>query len=228
MKSVVLFSSGLDSTYNLYAARQHSDVILALTIDYGQRAAAREIAHARAVTEILGVRHTVLSLPWFRDFTHSALVNRNSAVPQGTDVQIDVREVSEATARAVWVPNRNGILLNIAAGFAEGLGADWIVPGFNAEEAMTFADNSSGFLAALDTSFSFSTRNHVRTRCFSTDLNKTEIVRLARDLGVRFDLIWPCYEGGAQPCGQCESCQRFTRALRAHHMSLDLQAVRPQ
>jgi len=213
-KTVVLLSSGLDSTVNLFSARQHSDVVLALTFDYGQRAAARELERAKLIADAAGVRHQIVGLPWFKDFTQTSLVNRTSDVPVCEEVSIDDIEVSNRTAKAVWVPNRNGIFLNIAAGFAEGLGADCIVPGFNAEEAATFPDNTDAFLKAASAAFAFSTSNRIEAICYTTELNKTEIVRRGRDLGVPFHLIWPCYLAGDQPCGQCESCQRFQRALR--------------
>lgn len=213
-RAVVLLSSGLDSTVNLYEARERADVVLALTFDYGQRAAPRELECARAIAEHAGVPHRVVSLPWFADFTNTALVKREAKVPTQKDVSIDDHKISQETAKAVWVPNRNGIFLNIAAGFAEGLQANWVVPGFNREEAATFPDNSEEFLTALTKSFSYSTANKVEVVCFTTRLNKTEIVRRGRELGAPFGLMWPCYFQGESPCGECESCQRFARAMK--------------
>lgn len=212
-RSVVLLSGGLDSTVNLFEACQKTEVVLALTFDYGQRAADREVERAGRIAAAAGVRHQVVSLPWFKDFTATSLVNRASHVPVCDAVSIDDLAVSERSAKAVWVPNRNGILLNVAAGFAEGFGADCVVPGFNAEEARTFPDNTEGFLQALTESFRFSTANRVAAVCFTTALDKTAIVRRGKDLGVPFELIWPCYLADSEPCGQCESCQRFRRAL---------------
>ncbi len=213
-RAVVLLSSGLDSTVNLYEARERADVVLALTFDYGQRAAPREVERASAIAEHAGVPHRVISLPWFSEFTQTALVKREAKVPVQREVSIDDLQVSHKTAKAVWVPNRNGILLNIAAGFAEGLGADWVVPGFNREEAATFPDNSEAFLKALTSSFSYSTANKIEVVCFTAHLNKTEIVRRGRELGAPFELMWPCYFAETSPCGQCESCQRFARAMK--------------
>lgn len=214
-RSVVLLSSGLDSTINLYEARLHSDVVLALTFDYGQRAAIREIERATQIAEHAKVPHKVISLPWFKDFTTTSLVNQANEIPVAEQVAIADLEVSRSSAKAVWVPNRNGILLNVAAGFAEGLGADWIIPGFNAEEAATFPDNSEAYLRAATEAFRFSTANAVGVKCFTTAMDKTAIARRGRELGVPFELIWPCYFASTAPCGQCESCQRFARAMRA-------------
>jgi 7-cyano-7-deazaguanine synthase len=214
-KSLVLLSGGLDSTINLYEAKRVSDVVLALTFNYGQRAQTRELEHAGAIAKRVGVPHRVVELPWFKDFTNTSLVSTSREVPVGQEISIDDLKTSQTSAKAVWVPNRNGILLNVAAGFAEGLGADWIVPGFNIEEAATFPDNSEDFLRSLTHSLSFSTANAVEVKCFTTQMNKSEIVRRGIELGVDFEMIWPCYFGGQTPCGTCESCQRFKRATRA-------------
>ena len=214
-QSVVLLSSGLDSTVNLFWAKAQSQVRLALTFDYGQRAADREIQCAAQIAARAGIDHKVLRLEWFREFVKTSLVNRDAAVPMGSELNITDQRASEHSARAVWVPNRNGIFLNIAAGYAEGLGASWIIPGFNAEEASTFPDNTPAFARALEHAFSFSTANHIKVHCFTMDLDKTEIVKKGKDLKVPFELIWPCYFGDVKPCGQCESCQRYSRAIKA-------------
>lgn len=211
--SVVLLSSGLDSTVNLYEARAKSRVVLALTVDYGQRAAPRELERAAAIAKEAGVPHKTLSLPWFTEFTKTSLVNLQTEVPMAGDVSIDDPSVSEKTAKAVWVPNRNGILLNVAAAFAEGLGAGWVVPGFNIEEGATFPDNTQAYLDSLTHAFAYSTSNHVRAICFTTALDKTAIVKRGKELGAPFHLMWPCYLAGEKPCGQCESCKRFDRAM---------------
>lgn len=213
--AVVLLSSGLDSTFNLYKALEKLTVRLALTFDYGQRSAKREISCAKNIAHQLGVPHKVVDLPWFKDFTSTSLVS-GEGIPSGSDVQIDSLQRSLETAKSVWVPNRNGIFLNIAAGFAEGLGATFVIPGFNYEEAQTFPDNSRAFLKVLDDAWAYSTETQVTTRCFSAEMNKTEIVAESLKIGVPLALLWPCYLNGDTWCGACESCLRFKRAVEAN------------
>jgi 7-cyano-7-deazaguanine synthase len=195
-------------------------VRLALTFNYGQKAAAREIERASRLASHYRVPHRVVELPWFAEFTNSSLVG-GGAVPSGADIEIDNLARSQESAKQVWVPNRNGILLNIAAGFAEGMGAEVVIPGFNIEEAATFADNTGAFLKALDHSWSFSTNGKVKTQCFSTALNKTQIVAEGKKAGLPFAGLWPCYLAEGTWCGECESCQRFKRALAANDLSFD-------
>lgn len=216
LKSVVLLSGGLDSTVNLYEALKKTDVKLVLTVDYGQRAAKKEILTSKKLTKLNGLVHQVLDLKWIRDLGKSSLTNRNQTVPTGATVQIDNLKRSEFTAKSVWVPNRNGIFLNVAAAFAESSGVDLVIPGFNLEEASTFPDNSEDFLRALTDSFHFSTANHVQAICFTTRLNKTQIVKRGIELQVPFEKIWPCYFAETKWCGKCESCLRSQRAFMSN------------
>lgn len=219
-KVVILLSAGLDSTVNFYWALKHHEVVLALTFDYGQVAAIKEIDRARNLCEKHKVSHKVIDLKWFSDFSQSAL-NRKQSLPVGEELKIDDYEASKASAHRVWVPNRNGIFLNVAAGYAEGLSAELVVPGFNKEEAETFPDNSKSFVDALNKSFSYSTDSRVRVECFTTDLSKKEIVKLGISLGVDFSMTWACYQDEDSWCGQCESCQRFKRALAENGKSFE-------
>jgi len=219
-KAVLLLSGGLDSSYNLFCAVRELDVAIALTFDYGQRAAPKEISASEKLCAILRIPHSVVQLPFFNHFTRTGLVNRQEPIPSGEQVSIDDMTVSNQSAKAVWIPNRNGILLNIAAGYAEGLGAKYIIAGFNAEEAQTFPDNSEDFMDRLNQSFSFSTANSVEVLSFSSALTKNEIVARGKEMDLPFQMLWPCYLGSEAPCGQCESCQRFERALRSQGLSL--------
>lgn len=220
-RAVVLLSGGLDSAYNLWVAVREHEVVLALTFNYGQRAALSEIHSAQKLATKVNVPHRVVDLPWFKDFTNSSLVNAKAEVPTASDVSIDNLQVSNQTAKAVWVPNRNGIFLNIAAGFAEGLDASVILTGFNLEEAATFPDNTQSFLDATTRAFEFSTANHVQALSYCANMTKTEIVRRGRAIGLPFQDTWPCYFDGPEWCGVCESCQRFARAMRASKESLN-------
>jgi 7-cyano-7-deazaguanine synthase len=210
-KSVVLLSGGLDSSVNLLAAHRETDVVLCLTFDYGQRAVHQEIRSARSQCERLGIEHQVVSLPWLRTITKTSLVNTNESIP--LDVAIDDARETSVSAKKVWVPNRNGVFLNVAASFAEAYEADIVVPGFNREEAQTFPDNSEDFLDSLTDAFSYSTANQVVAYCYTGDKDKTEIAWMGRDLGLDFNVVWPCYFGGETLCGECESCLRFKRAV---------------
>ncbi len=212
MRAIVLLSGGLDSTVCLAFALREIEVALCLTADYGQMAAAREIAAARALAAHYGLQHAVVDLPFLSRLSEGSLFGK-SPLPEPEDSDLDDPETRESTARSVWVPNRNGVLVNVAASYAEALGCERIIAGFNREEAAGFPDNSPGFVDAVNTCFRYSTGNRVRLVSYTLHLDKTEIVQLGRRLEVPWNLIWSCYRGGSQPCGVCESCRRLRRAM---------------
>lgn len=210
MKSIVLLSGGLDSTTSLVKATKETEVALALTFDYGQKAARMEIEASKAICEIYGVSYKVIELPWLAQVTSTALVNREAEIPTPPDEDVGRQNF----ARAVWVPNRNGVFVAIGASIAEGLECELVVGGFNREEAETFPDNSPEFIEAANKGLYHSTLNHVKVTSFVTNLNKSEIVSLGIELQVPLEHIWCCYEGGKKMCGRCESCCRTIRAFQ--------------
>lgn len=220
-RCVVLLSGGLDSTVNLYEALHFAQVILAVTVDYGQKARVREIERSRQLSSALGIRHEVIPLTWYSGFCpHSGIVSEGSLIPTGDDIDLNDLEKSAHNAQSVWVPNRNGILINIAAGIAEGLLAEWVITGFNKEEGSTFPDNSEGFLNATNECLKFSTLKGVGVRSFTSQMTKTEIMIRAKILGVPIDSTWPCYYGYEKICQVCESCQRFLRAVKESSLAV--------
>lgn len=213
-KAVVLLSAGLDSSVNFLAALREHEVVLALTFNYGQKAASQEIAKSKKLAKLNGIPHQVINLLWLKDLGTSGLTQTKGIIPTGRQVSIGNMKVSGQSAKAVWIPNRNGVFLNIAASFAESLKAKYIIPGFNAEEAATFPDNSFDFIRATRKSFSFSTANKVEIKCYTINMEKPDIAKLGMDLQLPFADIWPCYQNLKSWCGQCESCQRAKRAFK--------------
>ncbi|GAB6181010.1 7-cyano-7-deazaguanine synthase QueC [Desulfotomaculum defluvii] len=220
MNSLVLLSGGLDSAVNLAYAQTEGDVKLALTIDYGQRAAQREIEAAINLAKFYNIPHRVIQLPWLADITKTALVNEDKKLPEPETQNLDRLDLATQTAAAVWVPNRNGLFVNIAACFAETLNCDLVIAGFNREEAATFSDNTPEFSLAATKAMYYSTANKVKVLSYTGRLDKKEIVALGERLQLPWKLIWSCYQGTTQMCGKCESCLRMIRAFQ--HLNIDL------
>jgi len=195
-------------------ARETTEPVLALTFDYGQRAAVPERRAARKTADKLSIPHRIMDLPWLGELTHTSLVARDEPLPKLTEKDLDDTKKGFKSAAAVWVPNRNGLFLNIAACYAESLDAEILVTGFNAEEGITFPDNSAPFVRSADEFFWYSTQKRIRVQSDTIRWNKVEIARKARDFKIPMEDLWFCYEGGAKPCRTCESCLRAFRAFR--------------
>lgn len=210
--NLVLLSGGLDSAVNLLLAKKRGGVALAVTVDYGQRAAARELEKARSLCREEGVRHRVVRCRWLGEYSNDALTTPERPLPRPREGEAHHGQRPGRLPGAVWVPNRNGLLVNIGACIAEALGIPWVVMGLNAEEGEVFPDNSAGFVREVNRALSYSTLTRVRLRSFTIKCDKREILRMALDLRLPLDLLWSCYNGGEFMCGECESCARLLAA----------------
>ncbi len=215
IKAVVLISGGLDSVFNLYKASvTWPGEVEGLFLNYGQKAHDAEKNAALYFTKQLNIPLETLDISSVFKWSQNSLTSLTESIPT-TEVDIESEAASIQSAQRVWVANRNGVLLNVAAAFAESRGADRIVPGFNREEAQTFADNSVEYIEKMNQCFKLSTRNQVEIQCFSQLMDKKEIIRSLQVFGADLDRVWSCYFNGLKPCGECESCQRFTRARKS-------------
>lgn len=213
-KALSLLSGGLDSFVSLALAHHSLDVIQTLTFDYGQRAAAKEIEAAKKISQHFNLPHHVIGLPWLAELGSNALTHRDQALPIFKNLAALTDDTkTKSSAQAVWVPNRNGIFLNIAAALAESQGADWVLTGFNKEEAATFPDNTAEYVTALNHALGYSTLNKVKIKSFVQEMTKKEMVRTLKEMGLPLNMTWSCYEGNSTPCGVCESCARYENAL---------------
>lgn len=221
-KGMALLSAGLDSSVAVAIARSEGfEVSLAITFDYGQRAAAKEVFRAKKLSEYWGIPHRVIQVPLFLEPQSSGLLKLDSPLPTPSWKDLDNPVSAQKSAQAVWVPNRNGIFLQIAAALAEQAQVDRLIVGFNIEEAQTFPDNSKNYLEAINQALRFSTSNQVQVVSPTLSFNKTEIVKKALELEVPLHFIWSCYENSELMCGKCESCMRLKRGLTQNEVTLN-------
>lgn len=210
-KSIVLLSGGLDSLVSLGLKRNELNVSLALTFDYGQKSAQQEIDASKKICEYYGIEHVVIKLDWLKNITQTSLVS-DDEIPTG-----DALNDGNQSMKSVWVPNRNGLFLNIAGSFADSYGYDYILIGANKEEAQTFSDNTQEFIDAINKEFEYSTQNAPKVVAPLINYIKNDIVMLALDSGIPLELTRSCYQGGAKHCGICESCVRLKNSLLANN-----------
>ncbi len=216
--TVVLLSGGLDSAANLALAIDSEvlpNQIMAVTANYGQRAFESEKKSAQSLAEYYGCRWQEIDLQWLGKIGGSSLTDSSMSVPELERGVLDDANTCQKSAKSVWVPNRNGVLINMASALAERIGARVLLVGFNREEAATFPDNSKAYMVAATAALKYSTANQVEVQSFTDALDKTEIVRKLSSLKIPFPFrkVWSCYYSGPQICGKCESCSRFLRAI---------------
>ncbi|MBN2027071.1 MAG: 7-cyano-7-deazaguanine synthase [Actinobacteria bacterium] len=223
--SLVLLSAGLDSAVNFLIALERGGVEVAVTVDYGQRAAARESEKAGALCRLYGVRHMVLEASWLGALSGDALTTSQTRMPEVEPDTLEDAARAKESMRAVWVPNRNGLLANMGACVAEALGLKWVIMGLNAEEGSTFPDNTAGFVREVNRALGYSTLSRVRLRSFTLSWDKMEILREAIARELDFRNVWSCYNGEELMCGCCESCARLLAAAETLRCSSRMEGL---
>ena len=209
-KSIILLSGGLDSLVSLALSYKIYNTKLALTFDYGQKSLDAEITASRRISEYYKIEHKVIKLDWLKSIINNALVSDNMELPDGNIP-------SKQSAMNVWIPNRNSLFVNIAAAFAESEKYTHIIIGANKEEAETFPDNSSEFIARMNALLEYSTMLKPVLIAPLLNFNKNDIVKIAIENRVPLDLLHSCYDNGFGHCGKCESCVRLKKALTVNN-----------
>ena len=210
-KAISVLSGGLDCTVATSAYAEDYE-IHAITFNYGQKAFERELKAAKEICAKMNWAHNVIDLPWLAGISTSSL-NTSEDIPEVSFGDLDDLERSSETAESVWVPARNMVFTSIAASYAESLGAEIIIVGWDAEEAATFPDNSKEFLDAFNELISAGSPDEIRIEAPAIDLNKEEIVKLGVEVNAPMELSYSCYKGLDKHCGVCESCMRRKRAF---------------
>ncbi len=211
-KLIVLLSGGLDSVVSLAKVRAEYSEILALTFDYGQKSFLKEKKAAEKISEFYNINHLIIKLDWLKQISSSAL-NTADELPTPAASELDDTNITKKSAKAVWVPNRNGLFVNIAACYADAYGYDEILIGANREEGATFKDNTIDFVNAMNESLKNSVDKDVNLIAPLIGYTKEDIIREGIELNVPFNLIYSCYGSNEKHCGVCESCKRLKRAL---------------
>ena len=211
-KAISVFSGGLDCTVATTVFDKDYE-IHAITFNYGQKAFKQELKASQNICEEMGWTHEVIDLPWLSKISTSSL-NTDDEIPELTDSDLDDIEKSSETASNVWVPARNTVFTSIALSYAESIGAEIIIVGWNDEEGATFPDNSKEYLEEFNELIKVGSPEKIRIEAPCIDLNKEELVKLGVKVGAPMKLSYSCYKGEDKPCGVCESCMRRNRAFK--------------
>ena len=212
-KAVVLLSGGLDSYTAAAIAHRDGFELHALTVRYGQVHAC-ELEAAREIGLALGVcDHLELGVD-LGSIGGSALTG---AAPVPKD-----RPLEPSTIPVTYVPARNTVLLALALGWAEVLGAHDLILGVNAVDYSGYPDCRPEFIRAFEALAVLATKVGVegqrfRVRAPLIDLTKAEIVQRGVAMGLDYGLTHSCYdpEPDGRPCEACDSCRLRAQGFEA-------------
>ena len=202
----------MDSTTLLHYVKRTLGVgeIYALSLIYGQKHV-RELEMAAWQANVVGVKeHRQIDIGFVGELLQgkSALMNPDVAVPDLADL-----EESQLLQPPTYVPNRNMILLSLAAAWAESVGAKRVFYGAQAQDRYGYWDCTVDFVARINDVLSLNRETRVAVEAPFAEKSKAELVRMGLDLGVDYTHTWSCYRGGDEPCGACPTCVERERAF---------------
>ncbi len=212
--AVVLLSGGLDSTTCLAWARREGFACHTLAVDYGQRHRVELEAAARVAEALGATTHRFVRVD-LRAIGGSALT-ADVAVPRDRDEAAMGAEIP-----VTYVPARNTVMLSLALGLAETLGAADLVAGMNALDYSGYPDCRPEFVRAFESLANLATRAGVEGTRFRVHtplmtLDKAGVVRLGLSLGVDYSLTHSCYDPAPDgaACGRCDACRLRRKGFR--------------
>jgi 7-cyano-7-deazaguanine synthase len=195
---VVLLSGGMDSVAAFYEAMSQHKVVAAISFDYGAKHNHKELPFAAYHCRKFNIEHRVIPLNFVGELFKSDLLKSGGAIPDG--------HYEEQTMKSTVVPFRNGIMLSIAAGFAESRDATGLVIAAHAGDHAIYPDCREDFMKAMADAIRLGTYAGIKLlRPFIT-MTKSDIASRGQALGVDFARTWSCYKGGTLHCGTCGTC----------------------
>lgn len=193
MHIVSLLSGGIDSTTLLWELRGGGHRVDPVTFTYGQIHAV-EVDRARLIapeTEVLTFTDVRPSKP---------------PIPDG--------HYADPSMRATVYPNRNLIMLSLAAGLGIVRGATAVAYAAHGGDHPIYPDCRPEFVEAANKAFQVGNWEPIELLAPFVNISKTDIVRRGAELGVPFALTWSCYRGGERHCGTCGTCVERREAFK--------------
>jgi 7-cyano-7-deazaguanine synthase len=198
MKVCVLLSGGMDSVVVFHEVRQTHEVAACLSFDYGSKHNACEIPFAKLHADRAGVSHHTVSLDFMDRLFKSDLLRSGGAIPDGHYAEISMKQTV--------VPFRNGIMLAIAAGYAESIEAEAVAIAAHSGDHAIYPDCREPFMRAMGEAMGQGTYANIQLIRPFIHMDKAAIARRGVELGIDFAETWSCYKGGEIHCGTCGTC----------------------
>lgn len=198
MKTVLILSGGMDSTTLLHALLAEGDQVLAVGVDYGQRHR-KELQAAQAICAELGVEFRIADLAGVRQFLGGSSQTDDS-------VQVPEGHYAEEAMKLTVVPNRNMLMLALAAAWAISLKADRVAYAAHGGDHTIYPDCRPEFVQAMGVALGLADWHEVELFAPFLSMSKADIASLGSHLAVPFERTWSCYKGGDKHCGKCGTC----------------------
>lgn len=206
MKIITLLSGGMDSAVALSWAKANHEVIGAISFWYGSKHNDAEFGHAEKLAAHYGISIQRVRLDFMASHFKSDLLKNGGEIPEG--------HYADPSMKRTVVPFRNGIMLSIAAGYAESIGGKGVVIGNHHGDHAIYPDCRAEFIDRMGWAIRYGTYAMIELISPFVCMTKTQIAKLGSELGTPFHLTYSCYKGGAIHCGKCGTCFERREAFR--------------
>lgn len=211
--ALVVLSGGMDSTTALHVALQEHEYVTAVGFNYGQRHG-KELSCGFNTTEKFGLIYEVLQMPKWA-------MGASALTPGQDGMDVPEGHYAQETMKQTVVPNRNSIMLNVAAGYAMSIGADYVYTGVHSGDHPIYPDCRPEFISALNYLLGVANEGHNPPVVLAPfmHMEKSDIAYIGEELGVDWSNTWSCYKGGTIHCGRCSTCVERIEAF--HNARVD-------
>ncbi len=204
---IVLLSGGLDSSVLTHVLYRRGLRVKALNVLYGQRHS-REREAATRIAQELGIECVCLDLCSIRPIlgTTSSLLNSEVAIPLG--------HYEDASMQSTVVPNRNMLLLSLAAAWSVASSYDGVAYAAHGGDHAIYPDCRPEFASAMDAAIRLCDYREQHLLRPFVNITKADIVKLGSAAGVPLEHTWSCYNGRDRHCGKCGTCVERREAFQ--------------
>lgn len=208
MGAVAIISGGMDSATLAHYMKKELGIyeIHGVGFNYGQRHQ-KELAFAlHLVEDGIITSYETVDLRILQDLLgRSVLTDHSRDVPDG--------HYAEDTMKQTVVPNRNMIMLSIAAGWAVTLQcAQGIWTGVHSGDHFIYPDCRPQFIQRVNDTIVVGNDGFIDWNMGDAvhapflGMGKHDIAKLGSTLEVDYRKTWSCYKGESNHCGRCGTC----------------------
>ena len=206
MRSVILLSGGIDSSTLAYKLCAEGHETLPLTVIYGQRHKI-EVQSAKAIARSLDLKLKIADLSSCRSLFSGSALTSDIAVPEG--------HYEDESMKLTVVPNRNMVLLSLAAAYAVSVKAQGVAYAAHGGDHAIYADCRPDFAQKMREAIQLATGIELLPEFIT--MSKSNVVALGLELKVPFGLTRSCYKGREKACGCCGTCFERIEAFKLNH-----------
>lgn len=204
MKTILIYSGGMDSTTLLYKLLRDGDRVQCISFNYGQRHG-KELFAARKICKKLNVPHKIIDIRALKNLMSGSALTSKIPVPEG--------HYKDSTMKLTVVPNRNMIFIALAIAAAVSQKFDRVAIAVHAGDRAIYPDCRPVFIKRMDAVSKIANYESIDVYAPFLNMTKRRIARIGRRLGVPYEDTWTCYKGLSRPCGKCGACMEREEAL---------------